>query len=97
VHEFSGRLPIRHADLYRIGGERELAELGLDAARDDGALLLVEWGEPYVRALGGDALLVSLALDPRRAEITATGPRSRDILGDLAQSTAALDALWPPR
>jgi tRNA threonylcarbamoyladenosine biosynthesis protein TsaE len=98
VHEFAGqRLSIRHADLYRIGGERELLELGLDAARDDGALLLVEWGEPYLRALGGDALMVSLALDPRRAELTATGPRSRDILAVLAQSRAALDASRPAR
>lgn len=97
VHEFSGRLPIRHADLYRIAGERELLELGLDEARADGALLLVEWGEPYLQALGGDALLVSLSLDPRRAELSATGVRSRHILGDLRRSPAVLDALRPAR
>jgi tRNA threonylcarbamoyladenosine biosynthesis protein TsaE len=87
VHEFSGRLPIRHADLYRIGGERELVELGLEAARDDGALLLVEWGEPYLTALGGDGLIVSLSIDAgvsvRQARLSATGPRSQEILSAL--------------
>ena len=89
VHEFSGRVRIAHADLYRLENERELRELGLDAARDDGALLLVEWGAAFVDALGGDALVVALALDPRRASVTATGERSRRIL-------ARLDALGEP-
>ena len=76
VHEYAGRLPIVHADLYRIEGEPELFELGIDAEREAGRVVIVEWGEPYLAALGGDALIVSLALDPRRATLTATGPRS---------------------
>lgn len=76
VHEYPGRLSILHADLYRIENESQLYELGLDAERDAGRVLVVEWGEPYLHALGGDALLVSLAVSPRRATITATGPRS---------------------
>jgi tRNA threonylcarbamoyladenosine biosynthesis protein TsaE len=84
VHEYTGRLPIRHADLYRIESAGELRELGLDAARDDGALLVVEWGEAYQRELGGDALLVRLALEPRRSHVSATGARSLAILQRLS-------------
>lgn len=80
VHEFSGRVPIAHADLYRLRSPSELVELGLDALRDEGRLLLVEWGESYVEELGGDALLVELARSPRRAVISATGPRSARVL-----------------
>src|SRR5689334_12745083 len=51
VHEHVGRLPIAHADLYRLAGAGELAQLGLRDRRADGAALLVEWGAPYVDAL----------------------------------------------
>jgi len=91
VHEYSGRMPIRHADLYRIESPGEVRELGLDAARDDGALLVVEWGEAYQRELGGDALAVRFALEPRRAGVSATGARSSRIL------EALLDARRQPR
>ncbi|MFZ5890952.1 MAG: tRNA (adenosine(37)-N6)-threonylcarbamoyltransferase complex ATPase subunit type 1 TsaE [Myxococcota bacterium] len=88
VHEFKGRLPIAHADLYRLAGEAELEPLGLADMRDDGRALIVEWGEPFVAALGGDALLVSLSLSPRRAAISASGERSRTLLDGLARAVA---------
>jgi tRNA threonylcarbamoyladenosine biosynthesis protein TsaE len=80
VHEHETTPPLAHADLYRLNGEAQVRELGLDAQRDDGRILLVEWGEPYIDVLGGDAVLLRLALDPRRAALSATGRRSRAIL-----------------
>jgi len=74
---------LAHADLYRLTGPEQLRELGLDAQRDDGRLLLVEWGEPYIAQLGGDALVLSFALDPRRVAVSATGRRSGAILAEL--------------
>lgn len=97
VHEFSGRVPIAHADLYRLRSPAELVNLGLDALRDDGRLLLVEWGESYVEALGGDALLVELALSPRRALISAAGPRGDHVLLALGAESEPLDAPSRPR
>ena len=38
------RLPLWHVDLYRIEDTTEIAELGLDDARTDAALL-IEWPE----------------------------------------------------
>ncbi|HEY8946555.1 MAG TPA: tRNA (adenosine(37)-N6)-threonylcarbamoyltransferase complex ATPase subunit type 1 TsaE [Polyangiaceae bacterium] len=89
VHEHAGRLPIAHADLYRLDHPGQLEDLGLLALRDDGRVLLVEWGEPYAAALGGDALIVTLELDPRRVRVTGTGPRS----DALARATADANAL----
>lgn len=97
VHEFSGRVPIAHADLYRLRSPAELVELGLDALRDDGRLLLVEWGESYVDALGGDALLVTLALSPRRATLTSSGQRSEAVRAAFAVLGDWLDAPRRPR
>jgi tRNA threonylcarbamoyladenosine biosynthesis protein TsaE len=83
VHEHPTNPPLSHADLYRLRDENDVRGLGLDAQRDDGRVLVVEWGEPYVEALGGDALVVELRLAPRRASLRATGPRSNAILGAL--------------
>jgi tRNA threonylcarbamoyladenosine biosynthesis protein TsaE len=51
VHEYEGRVPVYHIDLYRMSEPaEELVDLGLDEMLGDG-VVLVEWAE---RA--GDAL-----------------------------------------
>jgi tRNA threonylcarbamoyladenosine biosynthesis protein TsaE len=86
IQEYETEPRLVHADLYRLGDdERAVFELGLRAARDDGALLVVEWGAPFARILGGDALLLSLTREPRQAVISATGPRSGQLLEALAR------------
>lgn len=90
VHEYEARLRVLHADAYRLADGAELAGLGLRDARGEGAVLLVEWGEPYLSDLGGDALLLAFNLsasEPRSVELTATGPRSAALLREVAQST----------
>jgi tRNA threonylcarbamoyladenosine biosynthesis protein TsaE len=84
VHEHEGRLPIVHADLYRLRSPAEVNELGLHARRGEGAVLVVEWGEDHLSELGGDALLlqISFASDgqrERRARAVSTGPRSLEL------------------
>lgn len=85
VHEYETEPKLVHADLYRLSDdERGVFELGLLPQRDDGALLVVEWGLPFERLLGGDALVLKLARAPRKAAFSATGPRSRQLLEALA-------------
>jgi tRNA threonylcarbamoyladenosine biosynthesis protein TsaE len=83
VHELKGAVPILHADAYRLRDAADLASLGLREARSEGSLLLVEWGEPYADALGGDALVVGLehgGPTRRRATLTGDGTRSEQIV-----------------
>lgn len=82
VQELPTRPPLVHADLYRLQSDHEVDELGLLEARTD-AVLLVEWGERFLDALGGDALVLTIALSPRVAELRATGPRSTALLATL--------------
>jgi len=92
VHEHDARLPVLHADAYRLADASELAELGLREARGAGAVVIVEWGAPYIAALGGDALVIALAAPPapRAAELSATGPRSAALLAELVPRVAAI-------
>jgi tRNA threonylcarbamoyladenosine biosynthesis protein TsaE len=59
-------LPISHCDLYRLEDPSELAQLGLDDALHDGALL-VEWPERAGAAAWPQALRLSLGFAPNGA------------------------------
>jgi len=84
VHEHPTEPPVSHADLYRLETPAQVGALGLDSQRDDGRVLIVEWGAPYIELLGGDALVVELSLEPRGATISATGARSQAMLDKLS-------------
>ncbi len=88
VHDYElGALRIGHADLYRLSEPSELTHLGLRDRRAEGAILLVEWGEPYADRLGGDALLIHIGVTPARtARLTATGARGTALLTALGQA-----------
>jgi tRNA threonylcarbamoyladenosine biosynthesis protein TsaE len=69
VQEYAtNRAPLLHVDLYRLRESKtplaqEIARLGLRERRAEGAILLVEWGENAIDALGGDpSLLVHLRI-----------------------------------
>jgi tRNA threonylcarbamoyladenosine biosynthesis protein TsaE len=84
VQELSARIPVVHADAYRLNDGAELLALGLRDALAEGSLVVLEWGEPYLDLLGGDALLVRLehGLSPsgRRASLRGVGRRGAQIM-----------------
>lgn len=76
--ESGARVPIIHADLYRVLGadlEAELSELGLRARRSEGFALVVEWGADAFSALGGDGVHIAIETSPRAATVVGEGPR----------------------
>jgi tRNA threonylcarbamoyladenosine biosynthesis protein TsaE len=84
VQEYAckGRM-LAHADLYRLldrpeALEAEVARLGLRERRDEGAIVVVEWGEGALRALGGEpAIAVRLAIrGEREREADVSGTRA---------------------
>jgi tRNA threonylcarbamoyladenosine biosynthesis protein TsaE len=77
-------LPVFHYDLYRIENPRELLELGIDDAMEDGAVL-VEWPERgFPQRLAKDALTVTLTqgrASAREAHIAGPARWERIISG----------------
>ena len=98
-----GRLPMRHADLYRLDDLELIAELGLDQV-SLGGILLVEWPERGQGVLPADHLHVQIvpleedvsedALDasPRELLLTASGEQAESLLAELAKQIAAVPA-----
>jgi len=67
VHEYRGRLPLAHVDLYRVA-EGDVEELGLDELASAGGIVAVEWAERLARGVRG-AIRVDISDlgDDRRA------------------------------
>jgi tRNA threonylcarbamoyl adenosine modification protein YjeE len=92
VRELGTVPPLAHADLYRLGAAEDADALGLLELRDRGYILVVEWGERYPEAVGPDSLLLSIALNPRRARLEASGPRSAALRASVLLAWAGRDA-----
>ena len=64
----SGRIPLHHADLYRLTSLAEVADLGIRELLDMGAVGLVEWGDVASEVLG-DGLSVTLEADDEDEDV----------------------------
>lgn len=80
-----GRLPFYHIDLYRIADPDEALGLGLDDAIGTDGVAYVEWPTRLPEVLPGDTLWLEIVPDGdgRLARLTARGPRSRRLLGEV--------------
>lgn len=88
LHQYQGRLPIVHADFYRLTDEVELAELGVDELLDDGSVLLVEWGRKLAAMGDRTVLWVELEIvsdNARQVRLRPQGARGEAIISALAK------------
>lgn len=91
VATYRGRIPVHHADLYRIGDEDELYGTGFgDLVGGEGALL-VEWADRIPSALPAERLTLTLAHDDRapsvrHVELAGVGERHAALARALAGS-----------
>ena len=60
VNEYEGRIPLFHFDLYRLGDEEELWDIGWEDYLGRGGVCAVEWSERVSEALPEDTLWVTL-------------------------------------
>jgi tRNA threonylcarbamoyladenosine biosynthesis protein TsaE len=43
INEYPGRVPLYHMDLYRLGDESEIFDLGIEEMMDGKGVIVVEW------------------------------------------------------
>ena len=78
VNEYEGDLPLFHFDMYRLGGEDELFDIGWEDYLARGGVCAVEWSERVSAALPPDTVTVAIARrleDEQWREITLEGVR----------------------
>ncbi len=75
VNEYEGRIPLFHFDLYRLGGEDELFDIGWEDYLNRGGVCAVEWSENIAGALDGTCIRVDLrqGITNHQRIITITG------------------------
>ncbi len=76
LHEYPGRIPLYHMDLYRLANEEEIEELGFDEYIYGQGLTVIEWPERLGDLTPSDYLEIELITptpETRQITITAHG------------------------
>lgn len=64
IAEYSGRVPLVHADLYRLHGSDQARDVGLEEWLAAGsAVVVVEWAERAVELFSAGTLWVDIAIE----------------------------------
>jgi tRNA threonylcarbamoyladenosine biosynthesis protein TsaE len=92
VATYRGRIPVHHADLYRIGDEDELYGTGFGDLVGGAGALLVEWADRIPGALPAERLTIKLDHHP-----TSPAVRRIEVLGVGARAASLGRALLTPR
>ena len=101
VHEYAGRIPLAHVDVYRLETLGELHDLGFEEIVDGTRVTLIEWGDMVAQALPTDRLSVVLEAgglepsddDQRFVTFVPHGARWRERISSVERAIAQLGKL----
>jgi len=89
INEYPGKIPFYHVDLFRLEGEKEAEELGLEDYFQGGGITAIEWADKIPFLLPKEMLLIHIAYtgkNTRSLEIIGKGKRYQKILEGLQGS-----------
>lgn len=89
LHEYKGRLPLYHMDLYRLGGEEEIEELGFEEYLYGEGVCIIEWPERLGDLTPKNRLEIEMAPQNTSRKITLTGH------GSMAQRIPSFSSVRP--
>ncbi len=92
VRELHGRLPLFHADLYRLDRFEETEDIGLDDYFYDSGITVVEWAEKAIRLMPPEHLRIDLAYvsdADRKLKLQPKGKRYEDLVAGMGDTIAA--------
>ena len=74
VHEYPGKVPLYHFDLYRLSSVEDLYSTGFFDYLESGGILAIEWSENVDGILPEGTVFVTIdALGPEERSITVEG------------------------
>lgn len=68
VNEYEGSIPLFHFDMYRLGDEEELFDIGWEDYLSRGGVCAVEWSERIAGALPPETITVTVSRCPENEE-----------------------------
>lgn len=86
------RMPIYHADLYRIETAHDLATVGLEDCIDGDGVCVIEWAERAAAFLPRDRLVVQIeetGESSRCLRLIPYGPRYEQLVAEVARSAGS--------
>jgi len=86
INEYPGRLKLFHIDLYRLGTQADLDDLGLGEILHGEGVAAVEWADKLTEAVGVERLEIRFDFgddDRRRLRMVAYGQASLILLKAL--------------
>ena len=93
VQEYPGRIPLFHADPYRLENPADALDFGFEEYFLRGGVVIVEWADKVAELLPEERLTLHLEIAgepdedgeaPRELEITAAGTRYEQMKRELA-------------
>ncbi len=88
INEYPGGIPFYHIDLFRLGGEKEAEDLGLEDYFRGGGITVIEWADKIPSLLPEEMLLIHIAYtgkNTRTLEIIGKGKRFEDLVKELSE------------
>jgi tRNA threonylcarbamoyladenosine biosynthesis protein TsaE len=89
IHEYTGRIPLFHIDLYRIREKDEIFETGLYEMLDRDGIFAIEWPELITDDLPSDYIAICFEFaddDSRKIVITAHGEKAEEAIKELRKA-----------
>jgi tRNA threonylcarbamoyladenosine biosynthesis protein TsaE len=89
LNEYKGNYPFFHFDLYRLGGDADIAELGFEDYFHGDGVCLVEWADRLASGFPDRYLKIFFqyeADDTRRIEFEWSGDRYGEMVREIIKS-----------
>jgi tRNA threonylcarbamoyladenosine biosynthesis protein TsaE len=75
IRHYQGRVPVYHADLYRLDGPTDVAEIGLRELLGGDGVAVIEWADKLEALLPSERLDITLAHQTEEVRLITINPR----------------------
>jgi tRNA threonylcarbamoyladenosine biosynthesis protein TsaE len=88
IHEYQGKFPFYHIDLFRLGAEEEAVELGIEEYFGRGGITAIEWADKIPTLLPKELLRIEflyLGEHTRSVRLIGRGTRYEELVKTVSR------------